>query len=190
MVDEDIKRRIEKVEDYIPKIFGELSTIRTKVEIPHNCKWEAVIPVLVDFKNKADVRLDKTDKEVEAFKLDKAIGLIVAFGDMSNPEQRGGIVSKLDRYITLTEPYKLIQTDRETTAIVIYNLLENLRQIAWMIKPFMPETSDKIFEQLFADEEDRKVELGKSFEEAKEWGGLKSGTRVKKGEALFPRLEE
>jgi septal ring factor EnvC (AmiA/AmiB activator) len=68
MVDEDIKRRIEKVEDYIPKIFGELSTIRTKVEIPHTCKWEAVIPVLVDFKNKADVRLDKTDKEVEALK--------------------------------------------------------------------------------------------------------------------------
>jgi len=65
---DDIKRRIEKVEDYIPKIFGELSTIRTKVELPHTCKWESVIPLLVDFKNKADVRLDNTDKEVEALK--------------------------------------------------------------------------------------------------------------------------
>lgn len=127
---------------------------------------------------------------IKNFRLDQAIGLIIAFGDIKNPELQGGLVSKLDRYITATEPYKLIKTDPERTAIVIYNLLENLRQIAWMIKAFMPETSDKIFEQLFADETEREKELSKNFEEAIQWGGLKPGILVQKGEALFPRLEE
>jgi methionyl-tRNA synthetase len=130
------------------------------------------------------------DEYMEAFKLDKAISLIISFGDTKNPELKGGLVSKLDRYITATEPFKLIKTDPEATAVVIYNLLENIRQIAWIIRPFLPGTSDKIFEQLFAEESDRKVELAKSLEEALKWGGLKPGTHVKKGEALFPRLED
>jgi methionyl-tRNA synthetase len=185
-----VSRVLAMTEKYFDSKVPEVDVAKTgQVEAVYSDKKDMPEKHTLDLgENKSNFNF--IDKEVEAFKLDKAIGLIVAFGDMSNPEQRGGIVSKLDRYITLTEPYKLIQTDRETTAIVIYNLLENLRQIAWMIKPFMPETSDKIFEQLFADEEDRKVELGRSFEEAKEWGGLKSGTRVKKGKALFPRLEE
>lgn len=133
---------------------------------------------------------DTIDSCLNQFKLDRAIGLVISFGDIKNPELQGGLVSKLDRYITATEPYKLIKNDPKRTAIVIYNLLENIRQISWMISPFMPETSDKIFEQLFADETDRKAETDKSFNEAKKWGGLKPGTRVQKGEALFPRLEK
>ena len=57
-----------------------------------------------------------------------------------------------------------------------------------MIYPFLPETSMKIFEQLFADENERKVELNQTLKEAQEWGGLKPGTKIKKGEILFPRL--
>ncbi|MFA7169645.1 MAG: methionine--tRNA ligase [Candidatus Paceibacterota bacterium] len=130
------------------------------------------------------------DNKLEEFRLDKTLGLIISFGDTNNPDLKGGLVSKLDRYITATEPYKLIKTAQKETAIIIYNLLENLRQIAWMIRPFMPETSDKIFEQLFVNEVDRKVELAKNFEEIQKWGGLKPGTCVQKGESLFPRLEK
>lgn len=115
---------------------------------------------------------------MEQFKLDRAAGLIQAN------------VSRMDGYITATEPFKLIKTDEAATAVVIYNLLENLRQIAWLVRPFLPATSDKIFEQLFADEDARKAELTKTLDEALAWGGIKPGTRVKKGEALFPRLEE
>ena len=118
------------------------------------------------------------DECLNEFKIDRALGLLPL------------AVSRLDGYITATEPFKLIKTDPEATKVVLYNLLENIRQLAWMIRPFLPVTSDKIFEQLFADEAERKIELGKSFSEAQKWGGLKPGTAVKKGESLFPRLEE
>lgn len=118
------------------------------------------------------------EEYIDEFKLDRALELMPL------------AVSRLDGYITATEPYKLIKEDPERTAVVIYNLLENIRQIAWMIRPFLPDTSDRIFGQLFADESEREAELGKAFSTAQEWGGLKPGTQVKKGEALFPRLEE
>ena len=35
---------------------------------------------------------------------------------------------------------------------------------------------------------DPSKELEKDFEEATQWGGLESGTKVEKGEPLFPRI--
>lgn len=99
-----------------------------------------------------------------------------------------GIVPTLNKFINDAEPWKLIKTNKEQTALVVYDLLESLRQIAWMIRPFMPDTSDKIFTQLFADEKERAAELKKTFKKAQEWGGLKSGTKIKKSGVLFPRL--
>ncbi len=87
-----------------------------------------------------------------------------------------------DGYIEQEKPWQLIKDQR--SGEIIYNLLESLRQIAWMILPFMPETSKKIFDQLGIWES----ENDKPFVEAKEWGGLKVDIRVEKGKALFPRL--
>lgn len=97
------------------------------------------------------------------------------------------LISFCDQFINTEAPWQLAKVDKERLAKVIYTLLETLRHIAWMIAPFMPFTSDKIFEQLgLAPEEERK----KGFEEAKEWGGLASGVKIKKGAPLFPRLEK
>ena len=68
----------------------------------------------------------------------------------------------------------------------LYVFLEKLRLIAWMLLPFMPETADRIFEQLGLDP---KKEKQKKFNEAIKWGGLLSGTKIKKGKPLFPRLD-
>ena len=127
------------------------------------------------------------ESSINKFKLDRVLGLIISFGDIKK-ENINGVVPKLNNYVDYSQPWKLIKEDKEKTAIVVYNLLESLRHIAWMIYPFLPETSIKIFAQLFADEKERKIELNKTLKEAQEWGGLKSGTKIKKGEILFPRL--
>ena len=95
------------------------------------------------------------------------------------------LMSACDEYIEQNKPWQLESEEKEK---VVYNLLESLRHIAWMIYPFMPETSNKIFAQLFADEQERKKELNKSLKQAQKWGGLKAGTKTKRGEILFPRL--
>lgn len=95
------------------------------------------------------------------------------------------LIGICDEYIEEKKPWKM---EGEAKDKVIYELLENLRHIAWMIRPFMPVTSDKIFSQLFANEKEHIEELQKKLREAQDWGGLKSETKIKKGAVLFPRL--
>lgn len=91
---------------------------------------------------------------------------------------------KLDQYIQKTEPYKLIKQNRQKTAKVLYNLLESLRHIAWQIMPFMPNTANKIFEQLGI----LNSEPNKLLSEAQKWGGLQVGQKIGKKEILFQRI--
>ncbi len=95
------------------------------------------------------------------------------------------LIDICDEYIEKNKPW---QMEGEDKAKVIYNLLESLRRIAWMIRPFMPETSDKIFAQLFADGKERNLELSKTLIEAQKWGGFNFGAKIKKGAGMFPRL--
>jgi len=97
------------------------------------------------------------------------------------------LIAFCDQFINTEAPWQLAKIDKERLAKVIYTLLETIRHIAWLIAPFMPMTSDKIFEQLGLKPE---TEKKKSLEEAKAWGGLLPGEKIKKGAALFPRLEK
>ncbi len=136
---------------------------------------------------------------IKEFKLNKSLEYVTSFGDtekqpvisstnLKNKENLMGVVSRQNKLIQESKPWELIKTDEEITRYYVYDLLESLRQIAWMIRPFLPETSDKIFAQLFADEKEREFELKKTLQEAQAWGGLKSGTKIKKGEILFKPL--
>lgn len=53
-------------------------------------------------------------------------------------------LSKLDCYIQKYQPFKLIETDREKTAAILWSLLYGLVEISEMIYPFMPQTAEKI----------------------------------------------
>jgi methionyl-tRNA synthetase len=95
------------------------------------------------------------------------------------------VVRWCNKYIDDIKPWKLVKENPEKIPGVMYNLLERQRHIAWMLKPFMPETADKMFMQLgIADQEAKKT-----FKQAKEWGGIPDGISIAKGEPLFPRLE-
>jgi methionyl-tRNA synthetase len=124
-----------------------------------------------------NLQISKTWKKyesfIENFKLNESLNTVWKF------------ISICDEYIEKNKPWQLDGKEKEE---VIYNLIESLRHIAWMIWPFMPETANKIFAQLLADEKERKKELSKNLKQAQEWGGLKSGMKIKKKENLFPRL--
>ena len=107
------------------------------------------------------------------------------FGLNESLETARKFMSVCDEYIEQRKPWRL---EGKEKAEVVCSLLESLRQIAWMTWPFMPETANKIFAQLFVDEKERKAELNKSLKEAQKWGGLKPGMKIQKKENLFPRL--
>ena len=92
------------------------------------------------------------------------------------------LVRRTNKYIDETTPWTLIKEQKEERLkTVIYNLLESIRIISGLIKPFMKETSSKINEQIgYSDY---------SYEDLTKFGLLKVGTKVCKGKNLFDRLD-
>lgn len=92
-----------------------------------------------------------------------------------------------NKFIEDTQPFKLVKTDPEAVAKILYSLLEACRWYAWFVYPVMPETSKKIFVQLGLNGEE---ELAKGWDAALVWGGLTPGAPLGEPVPLFPRLTE
>ena len=69
-------------------------------------------------------------------------------------------------------------------AAVIYNALEAIRIIALYMAPFMPNTSNEVFDRLSLGKVTDVVDV----EDATKWGQLPAGNTVTVGDPLFPRL--
>ena len=95
-------------------------------------------------------------------------------------------INVTNKYIVEREPWVLAKdpANRGRLETIVYNLLEALRVTAVLISPFMPGSAARIMDQLgIADS------AGQTFESLRTWGGLKAGNELKRGEALFPRVE-
>ena len=95
------------------------------------------------------------------------------------------LIQRANKYIDETAPWVLAKDEskRARLARVMYNLLEALRVSLILLTPFMPESCDKAFRQIGADERCR------SWESAAVYGALPAEVSVTKGESLFPRLD-
>ena len=58
------------------------------------------------------------------------------------------IVRESNKYIEETKPWKLMDDNKVKFEKVMSELIFNLNLIAKLLKPFMPQTSDKIKQQL------------------------------------------
>ncbi len=91
-------------------------------------------------------------------------------------------VGNANRYIESSAPWKLAKENREKLKEVLYDLIEAIRIITLLLAPFMPQTAEKIWEQLGLES---KIS-GMTIRDIS-WGGLKPGTKVNKGLPLFPK---
>lgn len=96
------------------------------------------------------------------------------------------LIGECNRYIDLTTPWVLAknEADRPRLGTVLYVLLECARIVAVLIAPTMPRTPERIFAQIGVT-----VEALKTWESIKVFGGVVPGSKVHKGEALFPRID-
>ncbi|MBU1152321.1 methionine--tRNA ligase [Patescibacteria group bacterium] len=120
-----------------------------------------------EFGRKVEELLGKYHAGVMKFNLKVALETVVELINFGN------------KYIDDKKPWVMAKEDDSEIEVVLYNLLELLRFAAYMLKPIVPKVSEKILGRLDVEGE---------FEQ--EWGGLKTGGQVEKGELLFPRLEE
>ena len=96
------------------------------------------------------------------------------------------MIGECNKYIDITQPWVLCKSEatRPRLQTVMYVLAECIRAIAVYIYPTMPSTPARIYAQLGVQEE-----ALKTWDSVKVFGQLKPGTQVKKGEALFPRVD-
>ena len=96
------------------------------------------------------------------------------------------VIGECNKYIDQTQPWVLGKDpeQKDRLANVLLTLAECVRFTAVLIGPFMPETPERIFSQLGIE-----AEHLKTWESLDTFGLLPEGLRVKKGEALFPRID-
>ncbi|MDH5203119.1 MAG: methionine--tRNA ligase [Nitrospirota bacterium] len=94
------------------------------------------------------------------------------------------ILNAANKLIEDEAPWSLWKTKNiDKLSSVLYTLAETLRIIAIYVYPFMPETGQKVWQQLGSDEK-----IGNEIHIA--WEGLKPGQKIRKGAHLFPRIEK
>ena len=94
------------------------------------------------------------------------------------------LIDKSNKYIDLAMPWVLGKEGKtERLNTVLYNLVECIRIIAILLRPYMIDIPDEIFKQIGVEDEII------SWDSAKEFGLLKEGTVVTKGNNLFPRID-
>ena len=96
------------------------------------------------------------------------------------------VIGECNKYIDVTQPWVLGKDPEKKNRLanVMLNLAECVRFAAVLIGPFMPSTPARIFTQLGVTDESLK-----SWDSLQSFGKLPAGTRVCKGEALFPRID-
>ena len=93
------------------------------------------------------------------------------------------VVNRANKYIDETTPWILAKDEstKPRLGTVLYNLVETIRIIASLLTSFMPETAQKIKEQLCATD--------LSFESADKFGVTKAGEKVGEATVLFARID-
>ena len=93
------------------------------------------------------------------------------------------LLRRSNKYIDETMPWALAKDEAKKGRLgtVLYNLLESIRFAAIMLRPYLPDTADKIFAQLGT--EDKGVESLQSF------GGMTAGAPVGESSILFERID-
>ena len=93
------------------------------------------------------------------------------------------LARRANKYIDETAPWVLAKDENsaERLGTVLYNLLETIRFIGVILAPFMPETSEKILDEIGASKRD--------FESLESFGGLEAGKCVGEPVPLFARID-
>ena len=140
-------------------------------EIPQHGEWNDVDKALIAL---AESTPDKARQHMDELQFSLAL------------QDIWQLVGECNRYIDVNAPWVLVKTDegKERLKTVMYVLCECIRIVAILIAPTMPRTPARIYEQLGIAE----GELT-GWESASRFGLLPAGTKVQKGEALFPRID-
>ncbi len=159
----DLGNLVSRTTAMIEKYFGGA--------VPAPDAYEDVDKALIDL---AEALPNAVEKQMDALQFSQALTEIWK------------LVGECNKYIDVTQPWVLGKDESKKARLgtVMYVLAECVRFVAVLIGPFMPSTPERIYAQLGVTDG-----ALKTWESLSAFGGLKAGTMVKKGEALYPRID-
>ena len=144
-------------------------------KLPAGCRtWDAPESFDTELVSMAKALRDAYEAQMETYAPHKALDEIFK------------VIQRANKYIDECAPWVLakdMESNGARLAHVLYNLLETARICGILLSPFMPESCEKLFGQIGADETVR------TWESAAAWGSLSESATVTKGENLFPRID-
>ena len=129
---------------------------------------------------------EEIDNELISLAIETPIKVTKAIDNLRIPEALENVfelIGRANKYIDETTPWILAKDEekKERLGTVLYNLAESLRFASVLLSSFLPSTSEKINAQLNI--------TTTTWDSLSGFDGTTPGTEVKKGEALFPRID-
>jgi methionyl-tRNA synthetase len=134
----------------------------------------------------------------EAKELSTALRETVAKADaaFTSLDFQGGIGAAMEfcktvnGYLTEKEPWIIAKDASRMDEVreILYNTAESLRALAILLHPVMPSSCERLWSWIGGDSLGPITSM--RIDQVAEWGQLKPGSEVTKGDALFPRLED
>ena len=161
-----VSRTVSMIEKYNGGIVPDLTDAGKCVPGEDGVDYDAQL------KETAIAAADKVAKQMDDFKFNMAL------------EEIWIVVRRANKYIDETMPWVLAKSEEDKPRLdnVLHNLAEAIRIISVLIHPFMHTTSDAIRKQMGLWYADVAWEDAFTFE-------MMCGEQVKKGNAIFPRLD-
>ena len=170
----------EFVERYNFDLCNDLSNLLNRTVSMVNKYFEGNVPSTLTHANDVDSILEETTKE-HITKFEK---LIDNFEIADSLKEIWQLIARTNKYIDETAPWQLAKEEKtEKLESSMYHLIENLRKIAILIKPFMNDTAENILRQIGV-----KDEKLKTWDSLKEYQKLENVKVIEKGEPIFMRL--
>ena len=168
------------IERYNFDLCNDLSNLLNRTVSMVNKYFEGQVPKYNGTPNDVDKELEEfTIKQIDLFD-EKWNSYEIA----NSIQEIWTLISRTNKYIDETMPWALAKEDnKEKLSSAIYHLIENLRKIAILIKPFMNDTADNILRQIGITDE-KLINL----ESLKPYDKLQNVKVIEKGEPIFMRL--
>lgn len=124
-----------------------------------------------DLKNVAVSAIDAVEKKMNSLRVSDSL------------DEIWKVVNRANKYIDETTPWILAKSDETKPRLgtVLYNLIETIRIIASLLSSYMPETSQKILDEIGGGVS--------TYESVKSFGSAVPGTKVGEAKVLFARID-
>ena len=129
-----------------------------------------------ELKETAEQASEKMTALLDSFRVSDALNAVMT------------LASRCNKYIDETTPWVLAKNEesRPRLAKVMYNLLSGIRIIGGLLKPFMPQTAEKILVHTPETDEIKAIEC--ELDRYKIFGGVQYGAAVGEAKPMFVRV--